>query len=78
MVIRPPGWLSSFMQLTYVSWDFTLFMMGLGVLYLGLAWSGEHWVFQPLARLIGQMKQSVFMRPKKRKEYKIIQEQMLF
>lgn len=78
MVLSPPRWLSKFMQLTYVSWDFKLFMIGLGALYLALAWTGEHWVFQPLARLFGRMKQSVFKRPKKRKEYKLIQEQMLF
>lgn len=78
MVLSPPGWLAKFMQLTYVSWDFKLCIIGLGVLYFGLAWSGEHWVFQPLARLIGRMKQSVLKRPKQRKQYKLIQEQMLF
>jgi cation-transporting ATPase 13A3/4/5 len=78
MVASPPGWLSSFMQLTYLSWDFKLFIVGLGVFYLILAWAGEHWAFQPLARLIGRTKQAVLKQPKKRKEYKLIQEQMLF
>ncbi|KAK4241245.1 hypothetical protein C8A03DRAFT_12498 [Achaetomium macrosporum] len=78
MVVSPPVWLSSFMQLTYLSWDFKLFIVGLGACYLVLAWAGEHWTFQPLARLIGKMKHAVLKQPKKRKQYKLIQEQMLF
>ncbi|KAL2021190.1 hypothetical protein VTK56DRAFT_7377 [Thermocarpiscus australiensis] len=78
MVSSPPHWLSSIMQLTYISWDFQFFIVGLGLFYFGLAWTGEHWAFQPLARLIGQIKQSLLKRPKRRKQYKLIQEQMLF
>ncbi|AEO56383.1 hypothetical protein MYCTH_2301237 [Thermothelomyces thermophilus ATCC 42464] len=78
MVISPPAWLSSFMQLTYLSWDFKLVIIGLGVLYFVLGWAGEHLVFQGLARLIGKLKVSVFKRTKVRKQYKVIQEQMLF
>ncbi|KAK4127694.1 hypothetical protein N657DRAFT_641704 [Parathielavia appendiculata] len=78
MIASPFKWLSKVMQLTYLSWNFKLFIVGLGMLYLALAWTGEHWVFQPLARLIGRLKQSVLKRPKKRKQYKVIQEQMLF
>ncbi|KAG7289017.1 hypothetical protein NEMBOFW57_005378 [Staphylotrichum longicolle] len=78
MVITPPAWLSDLMQLTYLSWDFKLYIVGLGMVYLALAWSGEHWAFQPLARLIGKAKQSVLKQPKTRKQYKVIREQMLF
>ncbi|KAL2135550.1 hypothetical protein VTI74DRAFT_8029 [Chaetomium olivicolor] len=78
MVIGPPAWLSRFMQLTSISADFKMFIIGLGVLYFILAWLGEHWAFQPLARLIGKTRQSVLKQPKKRKGYKVIQEQMLF
>lgn len=66
------------MQLTYLSWDFKLYIIGLGMVYLALAWSGEHWAFQPLAQLIGKAKQSVLKQPKTRKQYKVIREQMLF
>jgi cation-transporting P-type ATPase 13A2 len=78
MVVTPPAWLSGIMQLTYLSWDFKLYIIGLGMVYLALAWFGEHWAFQPLARLIGKAKQSVLKQPKTRKQYKVIQEQMLF
>ncbi|KAK4164861.1 vacuolar cation-transporting ATPase YPK9 [Cladorrhinum sp. PSN259] len=69
-------WLTKFMQLTYTSWDFKLIMVGLGVLYFGLAWFGEHFVFQKLARLIGRAKMAFTQKPKKRKEYKLILEAM--
>lgn len=78
MVAYPRGWLSDLMQLTYLSNGFRSYIVGLGALYLALAWSGEHWAFQRLARLIGKLKQSVLKRPKQRKQYKEIQEQMLF
>jgi cation-transporting ATPase 13A3/4/5 len=78
MITGPFGWLANVMQLTYLSPDFKLFIVGLGMVYLALAWMGEHWAFQPLARLIGKAKQLVLKQPKKRKQYKVIQEQMLF
>ena len=78
MLIFPPGWVSKLMQLTGMSLDFKLYIIGLGMVYLALAWLGEHWVFQPLARLIGKAKQSVLNRAKTRKQYKVIHDQMLF
>ncbi|KAK3945050.1 vacuolar cation-transporting ATPase YPK9 [Diplogelasinospora grovesii] len=78
MVAGPTHWLKSLMQLTYMSWDFKLLIISLGGLYLALAWIGENYIFQRLARLIGQTKQSLTKQSKKRKEYKVIQERMLF
>lgn len=77
MVLYPPAWVSGFMQLTYISWDFKLYILALGVAYFALAWVGEHRVFQPLARLVKNIKESVFKQQKERKQYKVIQEQML-
>ncbi|KAL2197575.1 hypothetical protein P885DRAFT_35516 [Corynascus similis CBS 632.67] len=78
MVLYPPTWLSNIMQLTYLSWRFKFTIIGLGMAYFALAWAGEHLVFQSLARLIGRLKLSVLKRTKTRKQYKVIQEQMLF
>jgi cation-transporting ATPase 13A3/4/5 len=78
MIAGPFDWLANVMKLTYLSSDFKFFIVGLGMGYLALAWMGEHWAFQPLARLIGKAKQSVLKQPKRRKQYKVIQEQMLF
>ncbi len=66
------------MQLTDMSLDFKLYIIGLGMVFLALSWLGEHRVFQPLARLIGKAKQSVLKQAKTRKQYKVIQDQMLF
>ncbi|KAK4156495.1 hypothetical protein C8A00DRAFT_12607 [Chaetomidium leptoderma] len=78
LVLGPPAWLSKFMQLTYLSWDFKLGIVGLGMLFVALSWLGEHWAFQPLARLVGKIKMSVLKQPKTRKQYKVIREEMHF
>jgi cation-transporting ATPase 13A3/4/5 len=78
MVLYPPARVSKFMELTYIDWNFKLYIIGLGVVYFALAWVGEHRVFQPLARLVKKIKESVFKQQKERKQYKLIQEQMLF
>lgn len=78
LVLGPAKWLSDLMQLTYVSWDFKLKLIGLGVIYLVLAWTGENHVFQRLARAIGGGMERFSQTSKKRKEYKLIQERMLF
>ena len=78
LVLGPVKWVSRLMQLTFISWDFKLVIIGLGVLYFVLAYIGEHYVFQRLARIIGHVTTSITKKTKKRKEYKIIQEKMLF
>jgi cation-transporting ATPase 13A3/4/5 len=78
MVLYPPAWVSKSMELTYIDWNFKLYIIGLGVVYFALAWVGEHRVFQPLAQLVKKIKESVFKQQKERKQYKLIQEQMLF
>lgn len=78
MVLRPAKWLKHLMELTYVGWSFRLFIVALGAAYLALAWVGENYVFQRVARAIGQIKEKVTKKSKKRKEYKVIQEGMLF
>lgn len=78
LVLGPVKWVSRLMQLTYISADFKLVIIGLGVLYFALAYIGEHYVFQRLARIIGRVTTAVTKKTKKRKEYKLIQEKMLF
>lgn len=78
LVLGPAQWVSHLMQLTYISWDFKLLIIVLGALYFTLAYIGEHYVFQRLARIIGQVTTAVTKKTKKRKEYKLIQEKMLF
>jgi cation-transporting P-type ATPase 13A2 len=76
MILGPAHWVKHLMQLTKISWDFKLYIIGLGMVYVGLAWIGENYVFQPLARTIGRVKAALTKRTKKRKEYKVILEAM--
>ena len=76
MVLGPARWLRELMQLTKISKHFSLYVMVLGLVYLIVAWTGEHIVFQRLARWIGHAKEKVTRGSKKRKEYKVIQERM--
>ena len=78
MIVSPTRGLRKLMQITYMSWDFKLYLIGLGALYVILAWIGEHYVFQRLAKAIGHARVSLLKKTKQRKEYKIIQEEMLF
>lgn len=77
MVMGPAHWLAKVMQLTKISWDFKVSLVTLGLLYLGVAWTGEHHVFQRLARVIHKLKQAATGKRKQRKQYKIIEEEML-
>ena len=78
MIVSPTRWLKHLMQLTYLSGDFKVFIIALGALYFLLAWVGEHYLFQRIARAIGHWKVALTKKAKKRKEYKVIQERMLF
>lgn len=73
----PEGGLQGAMQLTWVSWDFRLFLVALGLLYLALAWAGEHYLFQRVAKGVGAVRWRVSGGRKKRKEYKVIREEMM-
>ncbi|KAF4959932.1 hypothetical protein FGADI_1435 [Fusarium gaditjirri] len=74
MILTPAQWVIDLMQLTDMSWDYELFLIGLGVAYFVVAWAFEHFLALRLARLIGSVKQSVTGKAKKRKEYKVIAE----
>ncbi|KAI1131950.1 hypothetical protein F5Y10DRAFT_26423 [Nemania abortiva] len=76
MVFAPAHWLRKLMQLTRISPSFKVTLLVLGGAYLALAWIGENYIFQPLARAIGNAKHSLTKTTKKRKEYKIINERM--
>jgi len=76
MIMGPAHWLKKLMELTRISWDFKLLILALGAAYGVIAWVGEHYVFQRLARFIGSIRQALTQRSKKRKEYKVILERM--
>lgn len=76
LVAGPAAWLRELMQLTAVAWDFKFCIFGLGLAFLAIAWIGENYVFQRLARAIGSARQTLTRQTKKRKEYKVILDRM--
>ena len=68
--------LRKFMQLTKMTSQFNALILGLGLMYFLIAWVGEKYMFQFLARLMGRSKQAMTKKPKKRKEYKEIQQRV--
>lgn len=76
LVLGPAHAVKKLMQLTKMSWDFELTLIGFGIVYLPLAWGSERYVFPWLARTVGRLTQSITQKPKRRKRYKTIQEAM--
>jgi len=79
MLTDPAAWLTNLMELTYMSWDFKMFLLGLAAAGFAVMYLSEVFVFPRLARWIGVVKVKVAPGTrKKRKEYKVIAEGMRF
>ncbi|KAF1957513.1 hypothetical protein CC80DRAFT_443816 [Byssothecium circinans] len=77
ILFDPAMWLMKFMQLTYMGVGFKVFLLLLGLGNFALAYLGEKVVLPVIARWIGILKVKINPRfGKKRKEYKIIQDNM--
>ncbi|KAJ6784857.1 hypothetical protein PWT90_00877 [Aphanocladium album] len=76
MVIGSSEWLNKLMELTKMSWNYKLFLVGLGCLYLGVAWTFEKYAAAPLAKFMGQAKISATRKQKQRKQYKEIRDKL--
>lgn len=76
MIANPARWFYDLMQLSSMSWDYNLFLVLLGFMYLALAWIYEKFLSLRLARLIGTADKWITGRAKRRKQYKLIQEEM--
>ncbi|OTA61144.1 hypothetical protein K449DRAFT_383211 [Hypoxylon sp. EC38] len=76
MVFIPAHRIKKLMQLTNISSSFKFTLLTLGIIYLVIAWIGENYLFQRLARWFGLAKLAATKKAKKRKEYKIILERM--
>ncbi|KAG4034048.1 hypothetical protein MFRU_003g00260 [Monilinia fructicola] len=76
MLFDPSQWLANFMQLTELSWDFEVFILILGIGYISLAWSSENYLLPKLGKYLGILKTSITRKPKQRKTYKLVLEEM--
>lgn len=77
MLLDPASGLQSFMDLTDISLDYALFLLALAAVGFVVAYSAERYVFPALAKAIGRAKKVLrSAHPKKRKQYKVIREEM--
>ncbi|KAK4622162.1 putative cation-transporting ATPase [Fulvia fulva] len=76
MLFDPAPWLERLMELTWMSPEFRIFILVLGVGYFAMSYLTERQVFPHLAKAIGKLVQKFNSTPKKRKEYKVISEEM--
>lgn len=77
MLLDPAEWLSRFMQLTFMSMSFELQLLLLAAAGFAVSWMAERYLFPELARFLGRLnKRFRPSRQKKRKEYKILLEDL--
>lgn len=79
MLADPAAWLYDLMGLTYISNNFKAFLLALALGGFCCSYAAERFVFTPLARLCGRIKESLsIVGGKQRKQYKVILESMRF
>jgi len=78
LVVAPSEYVAKLMQFTPISTSFKATILGLGALYLLLAWFGEQYIFPGAAKFVGWAKLAISGKPKTRKQYKVIAEKMRF
>ena len=77
MLLDPGAGLAQFMQLTYLSLKFKIFILVLVAGGFACSWIAERKVFLWLARVIGKTHDRIWPhRRKKRKQYKLLHEKM--
>lgn len=76
MLFDPAPWVEDAMELTWMSANFRIFILALGLGAFAVSYLAERQFLPVLARLIGKVKQKFSKIPKKRKEYKVILEDM--
>ncbi|MCJ1256606.1 hypothetical protein MMC24_004430 [Lignoscripta atroalba] len=77
MLLDPGVWLAKFMQLTEMSVNFKIFILILALGGFACAWVAERYIFLWLAGFLGRIHDKTWpQRRKKRKQYKVLLDQM--
>jgi cation-transporting P-type ATPase 13A2 len=77
MLLDPAQWVANFMDLTEMSLDYKLFLLGLALIGFVVAYFAERHIFQLLAKYIGRLNRRLRpSHPKKRKRYKEVLEEI--
>jgi cation-transporting ATPase 13A3/4/5 len=76
MLFDPAEWVQRAMELTWTSNSFRVFILVLSIGSFATSYLAERTLFPRLAKMIGKLSQSWSKAEKKRKEYKVITEEM--
>ncbi|OOF92274.1 hypothetical protein ASPCADRAFT_210710 [Aspergillus carbonarius ITEM 5010] len=77
MLFKPSQWLKKFMQLTYLPEDFAWELLVLALVGFLFSWMAERLLFPRLARALGRVYTALRSgHPKKRRQYKVLLEEM--
>ena len=77
MLFDPGAWLANVMQLTFLSVSFKAFLLVSALGGFAIAWIAERNAFLLVARFLGKAHDMLWPhRRKKRKEYKVLLEEM--
>jgi cation-transporting ATPase 13A3/4/5 len=76
MLFDPAKWVQSFMELTWTSTSFRVFILVLSIGSFATSYLCERTLFPKLAKIIGKLGQKWTRAEKKRKEYKVVLEEM--
>lgn len=76
LLVGPAGWLFNLMQLTEMSTNFKHFIIAIAVAGLATSLFLERFVLPQLARTIGKVKLALRPGSRKRKLYKLLEEEM--
>ena len=75
MLLDPAEWLQSFMDLTGMSLEYELFLLALALVGFVVAYLAEQYLLPQMAKWVGQLNKKLrSSHQKKRKQYKVIQE----
>ena len=75
MLLDPAEWLQSFMDLTNMSLEYELFLLALALVGFVIAYLAEQYLLPQMAKWVGQLNKKLrTSHQKKRKQYKVIQE----
>lgn len=76
MLLSPTKWVRHTMQLSKMTWDYEIFLLGLGLVYFVLSWIYEKHIAVRLGKVLGILRERLTGHPKQRKEYKLILDSM--
>ncbi|EMR10858.1 hypothetical protein PNEG_01004 [Pneumocystis murina B123] len=79
-LFKPATWIYEILELSYLKFDFCLFILGLAIFNYIISWVAEKYIFLPIARHLTSIIKMLFFphKAKQRKRYKVVQDSLGF